>query len=82
MGDTNLKKNDSVLLYLNMSGLDRLILYLEGVLHLEIQIHYCLWTKNTHNTFMSSLLTSRQKSNCLRFLVNSIIIELLLRCIA
>ena len=30
MGDTNLKKNDTVLLYLNISGIDTLILCLEG----------------------------------------------------
>ena len=40
MGDTNLKKNGSVLLYLNMSRLDSVILCLLRVLHLEIQIHH------------------------------------------
>ena len=42
IGDINLKKNGAVLLYLNMSGLDSLILCLVGVLHLEIQIHHSL----------------------------------------
>lgn len=37
-GDTNIKKNGSVLLYLNTSGLDNIILCLVGALHLsEIQ---------------------------------------------
>ena len=73
--DTNLKKNWSVLLYLNTLGLDTLILCLVGVsLMLEIQ--------KQHKTFiMPSVLTSTQKNNCLRFLINRIIIELLLKCI-
>ena len=55
MGDTNLKKNDSVLLYLNISGLDALILYLVGVPHLLV-------TQRQHKIFiMSSFLTLRQK---------------------
>ena len=47
----------------------------EGVSHmLEIQ--------KQHKTFiMPSVLTSRQKNNCLRFLINRIIVELLLKCI-
>ena len=75
MRDTKLKKNGSVLLHLNISGLDILILCLVGVVHLlEIQ--------RQHKTFiMSSLPTSRQKYDCLRFLENRIIIELLLQCI-
>ena len=46
MGDANLKKNGSVLLNLNMSGLDSLILCLVGVLHLKIQIHHSLQKKS------------------------------------
>ena len=42
MGDTNLKKNNSVFLYLNMSGLDSLVLCVGGILDLEIQIHHNL----------------------------------------
>ena len=70
-----MKKNGSVLLYLNIWRLDTLILCLVGVLNLsEIQ--------RQHKTFiMPSLLTSRQKNYCLRFLVNGLIIELLLQCI-
>ena len=52
MGSINLKKNDSVLLYSKISGLDSLCLV--GVLCL-------LDTQRQHNTFISSLLTSRQK---------------------
>ena len=70
-----MKKNGSVLLHLNIWRLDTLILCLVGVLNLsEIQ--------RQHKTFiMPSLLTSRQKNYCLRFLVNRLIIELLLQCI-
>ena len=41
-------------------------------------VQYLLDTQKHHKTFMSSLLTSRQKiiNNCLKFLVNRIIIEL------
>ena len=51
LGDTHLKKYGSVLLYLNISGLNTLILYLMGVLHLlEIQIQektfYCAFFTN------------------------------------
>ena len=46
IGGINLKKNGAVLLYLNMSGLDSLILCLVGVLHLEIQIYYSLYKKS------------------------------------
>ena len=78
MDDKNLKKIGPGLLHLNTSGLDTLILCLVGVLHLlEIQ--------RQHETFIiPSLLTSRQKmkyNNCLRFLANGIIMELLLQCI-
>ena len=52
MGDINLKKNDSVLLYLNISGI--LILCLVRVLQL-------LDTQRQHKTFMSSLLKPRPK---------------------
>ena len=59
MGDINVNKNGLVLLYLNISGLGILILCLVGVLYLKIQ--------RQHKTFiMSSLLTSRQKYNCLK----------------
>ena len=55
MGDTNLKKIDSVLLYLNISGFDIFILYFVGLLHL-------LDTQRQHKIFiMSSFLTARQK---------------------
>ena len=64
LGDTNLKEKVSVLLWLNISGLDTLILFLVGVLHL-------LDTQRQHRTFfISSLLTSSQKNNSLKFLVN------------
>ena len=54
MGDVNLKKNGSVLLYLNISGLDLHFMFsLMGVRQL-------LDTQSQQNTFMSSLLTSRQ----------------------
>ena len=33
-------------------------------------------TQRQHKTFMSSLLTSRQKNYCLKFLVTRIIIEI------
>ena len=74
-GDTKLKKNGWVLLYLNISWLDILILCLVGILHpLEFQ--------RQHKTFiMSSLPTPRQKYNCLTFLVNRIITGLLLQSI-
>ena len=55
ISNTNLKKNGSVLLYLNISGLDILILCLVGVLCL-------LDTKKQHKmSIMSFFLTSRQK---------------------
>ena len=54
MGDVNLKKNGSVLLYLNISGFDLHFMFsLMGVRQL-------LDTQSQQNTFMSSLLTSRQ----------------------
>ena len=74
MDDTDFKKNGSVLLYLNIPRADTYILCLVGVLHL-------LNTKRQHKTFMSWLLTSRQKNNCLKFLANRKIIKLLLQCI-
>ena len=49
-----------------------LILCLVGVICL-------LDTQRQHKTFISSLLTSREK-NCLKFFVSRIIIELLLQC--
>ena len=75
MCNTNFRKNASVLSYLNISGLDTLILCSVGVIRLlEIQKH--------HKTFvMSSLLTPRQKNNGMTFLVKIIIIQLLLQCI-
>ena len=48
MGDTNLKKNALVLLYLNISRLGILILCLVGVFYLEIQ--------RQHKTFIMSFL--------------------------
>ena len=81
MGDINLKRKDSVLLYLNISGFDTLILCFVGVLHL-LHIRRQHKIQIQHKTFiMFFLLTSRQKSYCLRFLVNRIIIELLLQYI-
>ena len=75
MCHTNVRKTASFLSYLNIRGLDTLILCSVEVLHLfEIQKHY-------KNFAMSSLLTSRQKNDCMRFLVKIIIIQLLLQCI-
>ena len=73
MGEINSKKNGSVLLYLNILGLDSHFMFGGSSISIRYQIQ--------HKTFMSSLLTLRQKNNCLKFLVNRIIIELLLQCI-
>ena len=50
-----------------------LILCLMGVLQL-------LDTQRQHRTFMSFLTKTKTKNNCLKFLVNRIITELLLQC--
>ena len=52
MGNINLKKNSSVLLYLNISELDSHFMF-DGILQL-------LDIQRQHKAFMFSLLTSRQ----------------------
>ena len=53
MSDINLKKNGSVLLYLNISEFDSHFMF-DGSLQLLV-------TQRQHRTFMSSLLKPRQK---------------------
>ena len=73
MGDLNLKKNGSILLYLNISGLDsHFIFSLMGVLQL-------FDTQRQHNTF-AFFTNIKAKNSCLKSSVNRTIAELL-QCI-
>ena len=71
MGGIILKKNGSVLLYLNISGLDSHFMFGGS----SISIRYL---KTTQNVFFTNI---KAKNNCLKVLVNRIVVELLLQCI-
>ena len=73
MGVINLKKTGSFLLYLNISGLDSHFMF-DGS---STTIRYLKTTENFYVFFTKTKL----KNNCLSFLVNRIITELLLQCI-
>ena len=73
MGDINLKKNGSVLLYLNISRFDSHFMF-DGS---STTIRYSKKTKNFYIFFTKT----KAKTNCLKFLVNRIITELLSQCI-
>ena len=73
MSDINLKKNGSVLLYLNISGLDSHFTFGGS----STTIRY----SKTTNNFYLFFTNIKAKNNCLKFLVNRIITELLLQCI-
>ena len=59
MGDTNLKKNGSLLLYLNTWGLDTLILCLVGVLHLLDTQRYLFHSAGKMRSYFPAWPTSR-----------------------
>ena len=73
MGDINLKKNGSVFLYLNISRLDSHFMF-DGS---STTISYSKTTQNFYVFFTKT----KTKNNCLKFLVNRTITELLLQCI-
>ena len=73
MGDINLKKNGSAFLYLNIPRLDSHFMF-DGS---STTISYV--TQRQQRTF-AFFTKTKTKNNCLEFLVNRTITELLLKC--